>query len=112
MIPAAEIDRLLPANSDQHWRKVARVIARTMQALEGRGVQIDGGMADAIDARMKALVNSGQLEAEGDIRKWRYSEVRILLSPSYSTVFDRHACGAIDYAIARYSPALRKRDTK
>jgi len=77
MTPAAEIDRLLLAHSDKHWRKVARVIAQTMQALEVRGVQISGGVADAIDARIKALVDRGQLEAEGDIRKWRYSEVRL-----------------------------------
>lgn len=48
-----------------------------MEALEQRGVQMDGSIADQIDARMAVLVGSGQLEAKGDIKRWGYSEVRL-----------------------------------
>lgn len=77
MIPAAEIDQLLLSFCDARWRKVARVIGNTMQALEERGVRIASGVAEQLDARMAVLVGSGQLEAKGNIRNWRYSEVRL-----------------------------------
>jgi hypothetical protein len=76
MIPADDIDRLLLSFSDTHWQKVAKIIGNTMKALEQRGVQMDIGVADQIDARMAALVGSGQLEAQGNIKRWGYNEVR------------------------------------
>ena len=48
-----------------------------MKVLEERGVQFDGTIADQIDARMAVLVGSGQLEAAGNIKRWRHSEVRL-----------------------------------
>ncbi len=77
MIAAAELDELMLSFCDVRWRKVARVFGNTMQVLEDRGIQISGGVAAALDARMEALVKSGRLEAEGNIRRWRYSEVRL-----------------------------------
>src|SRR5262249_30999622 len=62
---------------DAEWRKVARTAGNTLKALEEQGVQVDGTVADQIDARMAVLVGSGQLEAAGNIKKWRYSEVRL-----------------------------------
>jgi hypothetical protein len=76
MIAAAELDELILSFCDVRWLKVARIFGNTMQVLEDRGIQISGGMADALDARMEALVNSGRLEAKGNIRRWRFSEVR------------------------------------
>jgi hypothetical protein len=77
VIQPSEIDQLLLSFCVDRWRKVARVIGQTMQALEERGVQFDRTIADQIDARMAVLVGAGQLEAKGDIRKWRYSEIRL-----------------------------------
>jgi hypothetical protein len=77
MIPAAELDRLLLSFCNTQWRKVARIAGNTLTALEERGVRLDGTIADQIDARMAVLVGSGQLEAAGNIKKWRYSEVRL-----------------------------------
>jgi Protein of unknown function len=77
MIPAAEFDQLLLSFCDEHWRKVARIAAKTYQALEDRGMEITGATAKAFDARMAALVGTGQLEAKGDIKRWGYSEVRL-----------------------------------
>ena len=77
MISSSELDRLLLSFCDIRWRKVARIAGCTLQALEERNVQIDGTVADQIDARMAVLVGSGQLEAKGNIKRWGYSEVRL-----------------------------------
>jgi len=77
MVPAAKLDRLLLSFCVPHWRKVARVIGSTMQSLDESGVQTTGGIADKLDERMQHLVSSGQLEAQGNIKRWRYSEVRL-----------------------------------
>jgi len=77
MIPTSDLDRLLLSFCRTHWLKVARIAADTYQALEGRGIQITVDTAKVFDARTAALVGSGQLEAKGDIRQWRFSEVRL-----------------------------------
>jgi len=77
VIAAPELDELILSFCDEHWRKVARVFSKTMQVLEDRGIQVSGSVADALDARMEVLVRTGRLEAKGDIREWRYSEVRL-----------------------------------
>lgn len=77
VIATSELDALILSFCDDHWRKVARVFSKTMQVLEGRGIQISDGVADALDARMAVLVGAGRLEAKGNIREWRYSEVRL-----------------------------------
>ena len=77
MISASELDNLLISFCDQQWRKVARIAAKTYQALEERGIEITVATAEAFDARMGLLVASGQLDAKGDIRRWRHSEVRL-----------------------------------
>ena len=48
-----------------------------MKALEERDPQVDDSIADQIDARMAVLVGNGQLQAQGNIKKWRYSGVRL-----------------------------------
>ena len=77
MIPASELDRLLLSFCGKELRKVARIAGNTLRALEEQGVQLDGTVADQIDARLAVLVSSGQLEAAGNIKKWRFSEVRL-----------------------------------
>lgn len=77
MISSSELHRLLLSFCDNRWRKVARIAGCTLRALEERNVQIDGTVADQIDARMAVLVGSGQLEAQGNIKRWGYSEVRL-----------------------------------
>ena len=76
MIPADHLNQLILSFCTTRWLKVARIIGKTMDALEQRGVPMDG-IADQLDARMAALVGSGQLEAKGNIKRWGYSEVRL-----------------------------------
>jgi hypothetical protein len=75
MILESDLDALLLSFCDQRWLKVARIAGNTLQALEDRGITSAGKLADQIDARLAALVDSGKLEAKGNIKRWRYSEV-------------------------------------
>jgi hypothetical protein len=74
LIAADEIDRLLLSFCAEHYLKVARIIGKTMDALEVYGTT---EVAAQIEARLEVLVRTGQLEADGNIRRWRFSEVRL-----------------------------------
>jgi hypothetical protein len=78
MISARTIDQLLLSFCETRWRKVGG----SFQTLEGCGIRPSGTIVKIIDMRMAALVGSGRLEAQGNIRKWRYSEVRLPVGQS------------------------------
>jgi hypothetical protein len=65
-----ELDALFLAQANANWQKVAMVIAKAMRSYEQWS---EGRVADRIDA----LVSAGKLESAGDIRRWRFSEVRL-----------------------------------
>ena len=68
------IDSTLVANSTTKWRKVAMVVSRTMVQLS------NSSFKDIPDVyysnRVAQLVALGILEAQGNLRRMRYSEVR------------------------------------
>ena len=64
------IDALLLSQATSSWQKVAMVIGRALQA--DRSLD-----ENKLGERIAALVESGQLEGEGDIRIWRISEIRL-----------------------------------
>ncbi len=76
MIAAAELDELILSFCNKPLAEGRQGLRQAEQVLEHRGIQISDGVADALDARMAVLVQSGRLEAKGNIREWRYSEVR------------------------------------
>jgi hypothetical protein len=82
MISARTLDQLLLSFCDARWLKVARVIGKSFEILELSGIRPSGTIAKIIDMRMAALVANERLEAQGNIRKWRYSEVRLCDRPS------------------------------
>jgi hypothetical protein len=63
------LDSLLSCASER-WQKVARIIASVSDRADA-----DTNF-DTIAVRIRALVNEDQLEAKGDVSRWRYSEVR------------------------------------
>jgi hypothetical protein len=77
VISQHEIDRLLLSFCNTQWQKVAKIIGNVLQVIEKRQIRCSIGFAVTIDARMAILVRNGKLEAQGNIRKWRYSEVRL-----------------------------------
>jgi len=74
MISPRDIDQLLLSFCDTEWLKVARIVGKSMRVLDERGIRFS---VKAIDARLAALVRNKRLLAAGNIRKWRYSEVRL-----------------------------------
>lgn len=64
------------ATVNGYWRKVAMVYAKVTEAL---GVEFPEGEAghELFDRCIEALVNDGRLVAKGDIKQWRFSEVRL-----------------------------------
>lgn len=65
------LDALILSCASERWQKVAKIIA---VASERAG---DGTNFDTTAARIRALVDDGKLQAEGDLSRWRYSEVRL-----------------------------------
>lgn len=57
------------------WRKVAMVYVRVEEAL-GAAFPEDKTGNELFDRRIAALVVEGKLVAQGNIKLWRFSEVR------------------------------------
>jgi hypothetical protein len=71
----AEIDNAIVAAASDHWQKVAKVIARAVEKLDG--AQVDANdLWRAVGARVIGLVDSGKLDSAGFVEFWRLSEVR------------------------------------
>ena len=68
------IDQCLLSNTSHTWRKVARVIALTMTALEQELPDLPDGI---YTLRVKHLAASGSIEAAGNLDRIRYSEIRL-----------------------------------
>ena len=70
----AKIDQALLANAALQWRKVARVVGTSMTSLDSRVA----GIPDVYySQRVAKLVSEGQLESQGNLRRMRFSEVRL-----------------------------------
>jgi len=67
-------DDLIFSETGEHWLKVARIIARVSDRVP------NGPHFEEVAARIQALVDEGRLEAQGDLSRWRYSEVRLAQS--------------------------------
>jgi hypothetical protein len=68
------IDRLILSFVETRWLKVARIVSDVCMAPEKQGGTFN---EDEVGARVEALVAAGQLESQGDLKRWRYSEVRL-----------------------------------
>jgi hypothetical protein len=68
---SSALDALILSAASERWQKVARIIAVVSQRAG------DGTNFDAIAARIRDLVDDGKLQAEGDLSRWRHSEVRL-----------------------------------
>ncbi len=109
-----EIDSAVLAVTEVHWRKVAMIILKTAQRL-GRDLPEGDTGYSMIAARIAALVAASRLASQGDISRWRHSEVRLpgtsvqtsRLSPRRESILFAIGChppsvAALVVAIARY----------
>jgi hypothetical protein len=71
----SQIDGAILSVAETSWRKVALVIGRVQRTLDKDFSQGDAGL-NLIAERIEALVHERHLLAQGDLKKWRYSEVR------------------------------------
>ena len=71
----SRIDGAILSIVGERWMKVARVIVEVARAMGG-SLPSEGENYEAIGQRIKALVSDGRLSAQGNIRKWRFSEIR------------------------------------
>jgi len=68
------IDRAIIAASHTNWRKVALVVGTAMDAYP----DLYHDVPDVFYAqRVRALVSAGQLEAQGNLHRIRFSEIRL-----------------------------------
>jgi hypothetical protein len=65
------LDALILSSASERWQKVARIVA-VVSERAGNGPNFD-----AIAARIRALVEDGKLQPEGDLSRWLHSEVRL-----------------------------------
>ena len=72
----SEIDDAVLAVAEESWRKVAMIIIKTAERLGSDLPEGDDGH-HLVALRVAALVRGGRLAAQGDIKQWRHSEVRL-----------------------------------
>jgi hypothetical protein len=66
-----DLDVLILSLATDQWQKVAMMMGRVLQTHTESNMS-----ADAIAARIEALVQAGRLQGQGDLSSWRHSEVR------------------------------------
>lgn len=69
-----QLDDIIFSEMKPTWRKTARMVFTVKERCEALGYPISYEM---IAARLKVLSDSDRIEGIGDLRMWRYSEVRL-----------------------------------
>lgn len=69
------IDEVILSITQASWRKVALVIFKVADTL-GSDLPEGDARYNLVAKRIESLVRDGRLLAQGDIKKWRHSEVR------------------------------------
>jgi uncharacterized protein DUF3658 len=69
----SQVDEIVLSVITPRWQKMAAVIWVAVK----RSEELALGVADEMfAARIQAMVDAGQFESQGDLRRWRHSEVR------------------------------------
>ena len=82
----ARIEEAILSVVGERWKKVAMVIAKVSDAM---GTELPTGEERyaLISDRIEVLVHAGRLEAQGNTKNWRFSEVKRLAPKSPPTGF-------------------------
>jgi hypothetical protein len=73
-VTALDFDRIILSELHQQWRKTARIVGNVSEHYRKLGISLDPAIAAA---RLMNMAETGLVEAAGDLRKWRFSEVRL-----------------------------------
>jgi len=68
------LDQLILSVAKPKWQKVAMLIIKVQQIAEKTDFKTSDG---ALAFRASSLCADGRLESQGNLSKWRYSEVRL-----------------------------------
>ena len=75
MSSTSALDKFVLDAVDSNWQKVAMVVAKALTDHDLKFPESDDD-AEFVASRIRQLVQTGQLEASGDISDWRFSEIR------------------------------------
>jgi hypothetical protein len=67
------VDKLIFSCMKPRWQKTAMVVGNTVVRSQESGLPVSDQI---IAARIEALAEAGAIDSQGDVRKWRHSEVR------------------------------------
>jgi Protein of unknown function len=73
-VSEADLDAVILSALTSRLQKTAIVIGKATHRCGERALPVS---AEIIGARIQALVDADRIESAGDLRKWRYSEVRL-----------------------------------
>jgi Protein of unknown function len=73
-VTVLDFDRVILSELGRHWRKTLRIVGRVWDHYRELGIDMDPVITAA---RLMAMVDSDLIEGQGDLRKWRFSEVRL-----------------------------------
>jgi hypothetical protein len=73
-VSEADVDAALFSVMKPHWRKVAMVVGQALDRCKELGIS---SSHEVLAARLQALAEAGRIEDYGDLRMWRFSEVRL-----------------------------------
>jgi hypothetical protein len=73
-VTVLDFDRVILSTLNVQWRKTARIVGNVSEHYRSLGIDLDPAIAAA---RLVTMVDSGLVEGAGDLRKWRFSEVRL-----------------------------------
>jgi uncharacterized protein DUF3658 len=73
-ITVMDFDRIILSELSHHARKTARIVGNVSEHYRQLGIDLDPAIAAA---RLMAMVDSGLIEGAGNLRMWRFSEVRL-----------------------------------
>ena len=69
-----DLDAIILSVVKTQWLKVAMVIVKAAKECQARNLPVDH---EVIGVRIRFLSEADRLESQGDVRKWRFSEVRL-----------------------------------
>ena len=75
MVTDRQIDDAILAVVEPTWRKVAMIVGKAAKKL-GPDFPDDDSSYQVVARRIQVLAQDGRLIAQGDLSRWRYSEVR------------------------------------
>ena len=73
-VSETDLDSAIFSALSSRWQKTAVVLTKVLQRCKTLGLPVD---LQVLGARIQALAEADRLEGEGDLRKWRYSELRL-----------------------------------